>query len=224
MPSVWIRTRATKDGGRRYRVEFRLGGRESKIQGGLAARRVPDITLLKGDPTKTPTLVEAAEAWRASRVDVGEQTANMHRSSIGRIFKIAPHLRTRRIAELEVDDVTALIVGLTKGALQAGDDQEDPRRAQDNPRFPRDRPEPGQGQAGQDAEGAPRMSRRRSRSTSSGSRDACRVIMFCLPDHRRVRPQGRRTCDSRSATSTSIARPSASAPRSMPSRACLSRS
>jgi hypothetical protein len=120
VPSVWIRTRATKDGGRRYRVEFRLGGRESKIQGGLAARRVPDITLLKGDPTKTPTLVEAAEAWRASRVDVGEQTANMHRSSIGRIFKIAPHLRTRRIAELEVDDVTALIVGADQRSATSG--------------------------------------------------------------------------------------------------------
>jgi hypothetical protein len=139
VPSVWIRTRATKDGGRRYRVEFRLGGRESKIQyvgsfktrreapickawvgGGLAARRVPDITLLKGDPTKTPTLVEAAEASRASRVDVGEQTANMHRSSIGRIFKIAPHLRTRRIAELEVDDVTALIVGADQRSATSG--------------------------------------------------------------------------------------------------------
>ena len=29
MASVWITTRATKDGSRRFRVLFRLGGRES---------------------------------------------------------------------------------------------------------------------------------------------------------------------------------------------------
>ena len=30
MPSVWLRPRPTANGGRRYRVEFRLGGRESR--------------------------------------------------------------------------------------------------------------------------------------------------------------------------------------------------
>ena len=29
MPSAWISTRPTKDGGRRFRVLFRVGGRES---------------------------------------------------------------------------------------------------------------------------------------------------------------------------------------------------
>jgi integrase family protein with SAM-like domain len=51
-------------------------------------------------------------AGRSSRVDVDEQTRNMHWSSAGRIFKVAPHLRGRRIDELTVDDVAALIAAL----------------------------------------------------------------------------------------------------------------
>lgn len=62
MPSSWILTRQTKNGGRRYRVLYRLGGRETPqayggtftrkedaltrkrwIDGELAALRVPDV-------------------------------------------------------------------------------------------------------------------------------------------------------------------------------------
>jgi hypothetical protein len=97
MPSAWIRTRATKDGGKRYRVEFRLGGRESKIQyaasfktrrlanicvgwveGELAARRVPDLGQLSAEAPVAPTVREAADRWRASRVDVEESTQIFH--------------------------------------------------------------------------------------------------------------------------------------------------
>jgi hypothetical protein len=91
--SVWIRTRKTKAGETRHRVEFRVGGRDSKtrfagsfktkrlavlraawLERELAEHRVPDVTFLDVEAVKMPTLGEASEAWRASRVDVDEDT------------------------------------------------------------------------------------------------------------------------------------------------------
>src|SRR4051794_21351105 len=116
MASVWIAARRTKDGGIRRRVEFRAGGRDSRIQyggtfktlreatarrnyitGELAAKREPDLRHVEAESAKSPTLGDATEAWRASRVDVVEQTGNSHRSSVGRIWIGAPHLRAKRI-------------------------------------------------------------------------------------------------------------------------------
>ena len=70
MPSVWITTRATARGGKRYRVMYRLGGRESMpryggtfstrrealvrktwVMGELAAMRVPDHRLVADHAT-----------------------------------------------------------------------------------------------------------------------------------------------------------------------------
>ena len=59
-----------------------------------------------------PTLREASERWRESRIDVEVPTSNMHHSAFARIFKIAPALPGRRINEITVDDVTALITAL----------------------------------------------------------------------------------------------------------------
>jgi integrase len=128
---AWIRKRRTKDGKLRHIVEYRLGGRETKPQHGgsfkmesLARKRrdwiagqlvigvAPDLAAVAVEHPKAPTLLEATETWRASRVDVVEQTGNMHVSSIGRIWKVAPELRTRRVDELTVADVTALIAAL----------------------------------------------------------------------------------------------------------------
>jgi integrase len=127
VPSAWIERR-----GDRYRVRFRVGGHETEkryggtfkrlrdaerrrrwVEGELAALRVPDIrTLRAAEAAKAPTLAEAAEAWRQSRVDVAEQTQNMHRSAFERIFTVAPKLRTRRIDELTAADVGDLIGAL----------------------------------------------------------------------------------------------------------------
>lgn len=82
MANVWIRTRPTKGGGKRYRVEYRLGGRESSsryggsfrtmreaktrrdwIAGELAALRLPDLRLLH-ERVLRPTLAEAAQRWQ----------------------------------------------------------------------------------------------------------------------------------------------------------------
>jgi integrase len=132
MASVWIRERMRKTG-KRWVVEYRLGGRETKprwagsfskqrlatlrhawIEAELAAGRVPDLSMIDVEPPKAPTLYEATEAWRTSRVDVVEQTGNMHTSAVGRIWKVAPQLRERRIDELTVDDVVALIAALAQ--------------------------------------------------------------------------------------------------------------
>ena len=130
MASVWIRPRPTKKG-ISYRVEYRTGGRESRtqfggafrtrrlatlraawIEGELAAHRIPDVTLLKSERPTVPTLEDAAIRWRKSRIDVVEETGNMHRSAFVRIFRVAPELRTRRIDDLTVDDATALVAAL----------------------------------------------------------------------------------------------------------------
>jgi integrase len=138
MSSAWVERRATASG-TRYRVKFRVGGRESTpryagafrsmreatvrrnwVAGELAAMRVPDVSLLDQEPVRPPTLAEAADAWRASRVDVVDQTQNMHRSAIGRIWNIAPQLRSRRLDELGYEDVAALVAALVAKGYKRG--------------------------------------------------------------------------------------------------------
>jgi integrase len=136
MASAWIKRRRTASG-RRYRVEFRLGGRATRVRyggsfktmrlarvrrdyivGELVALRVPDLDVLSVEPPQAPTLAEAADRWRASRVDVVEQTSNMHRSAFARIFKVAPKLSSRRVDELSVDDVAALVAALVEASYK----------------------------------------------------------------------------------------------------------
>jgi integrase len=122
MASSWIITRTTNAGERRYRVEFRLGGREAPtryagsfrtkrealerkawVAGELAARRVPEVRF--SEPRRAPTLVEAYERWAASRVDVSPATATYQRSAIRR----AKSLLGQRLDEISADDVAALV-------------------------------------------------------------------------------------------------------------------
>jgi integrase len=126
--SAWIKTRATRDGGKRYRVEYRLGGRESKpiyagsfrtlreatvrknwITAELVAMRVPDLRLLAAEPVKTRTLTEAAAAWRATRIDVAESTGIFHRTALNRALDV---LGDRRVDSLTTDDVVGLVAAL----------------------------------------------------------------------------------------------------------------
>jgi integrase len=126
--SVWIRVRPTKDGGKRYRVEFRLGGREARIRyggsfatkreatirvgwiaGELAARRVPELGI-PAEPAAASTLREAARRWQESRVDVAENTRLQHRSAVRMIL---PLLGDRRVDAITAADVADLVVALT---------------------------------------------------------------------------------------------------------------
>lgn len=123
MASTWITTRTTKHGGRRFRVEYRLGGREAPttyggsfatkrealarkqwIAGELAQLRPPNISRLAAEP-KALTLEAAAKRWQASRVDVSPATATYHRSALNR----ARALHGRRVDEISADDVAELV-------------------------------------------------------------------------------------------------------------------
>ncbi len=128
MPSVWIERRDTPHGRTRYLVKYRLGGRESAhryagsfatqrealarsrwVAGELAAMRVPHRRELEHATAEAPTLVEAGERWRASRVDVTEGTAIGHRVQLNRVL---PRLGSRRVDEITPADVAELVTAL----------------------------------------------------------------------------------------------------------------
>jgi integrase len=131
MPSSWVRRRPTRGGGTRYRVEFRVGGRESRpryagsfvtmreaknrrdwVAGELANMRVPDVGLLAAEPVRAPTITEACARWRESRVDVTESTRVLHRVALGRVI---PILGSKRVDEVTVADVNMMVAELAKG-------------------------------------------------------------------------------------------------------------
>ncbi len=128
MPSTWVERRETAAGSTRYVVKYRLGGRESAhryagsfatkrdalarrgwVAGELAAMRIPDISSLQIARTRSPTVAEACERWRAARVDVADATRVLHRVALGRVL---PILGQSRLDELTVADVNALVVEL----------------------------------------------------------------------------------------------------------------
>ena len=122
-------SRTTTSGARRFRVEWRAGGREAKtryggsfktkreaderkrwIRGELAARRVPDLSSLETE-TKAPTLTEAAERWFASRVDVAPNTKLQHRSAMRNLLAV---LGSERVDRITPEDVSELVAELGK--------------------------------------------------------------------------------------------------------------
>jgi integrase len=122
--SSWIERRSSSDG-TRYRVRFRLGGRESKriyggsfetmrearsrrawIDGEFAARRVPDLAVLV-EPEAAPLLRDVAKRWQASRVDVRESTLVQHRTALGRVLPVLGDRRVDAIAAADVADLVA---------------------------------------------------------------------------------------------------------------------
>jgi integrase len=129
MASVWLTTRTTGAGEKRYRVEFRLGGREAPtryggsfptkreaderkrwVAGELAARRVPDLGSLE-TASQSPTLAEAAERWFASRVDVAPNTKLQHRSAMRNLLAV---LGSEQVDRIMPDDVSELVTQLSE--------------------------------------------------------------------------------------------------------------
>jgi integrase len=123
MPSAWIERRPAKSGVR-FRVEYRLGGRESAsryagsfptkrealirkawVAGELAALRVPDLSAL-AEPVALPTLREKAAEWQATRTDVRASTVVQHQTALGRVV---PLLGARSFDSITVDDVQDLV-------------------------------------------------------------------------------------------------------------------
>src|SRR6187551_3844717 len=110
----------------RYRVLYRLGGRESRaryagsfatkaqalarkrwVDGELAALRVPDLAVLV-EPKPAPTLRAIAERWTASRVDVSDATLTYHRSALNR----AEPLMARPADSITAADIAELVAQL----------------------------------------------------------------------------------------------------------------
>jgi hypothetical protein len=115
MASTWIRTRTARDGSKRYRVEFRTGGRESRpryagsfrtrrealarkawVTVELANMRVPD-TRLVAEP-QAATVRQVAARWQASRVDVSAGTAQTYKVALGRLL---PRLGDRAVEQVD---------------------------------------------------------------------------------------------------------------------------
>src|SRR5580765_2419722 len=115
MPSVWIRTRTTKNGSKRFLVEYRPGGREATVRHGgsfgtkrlatiraaaiereLAALRMPTL-MLTCVQSATPTFETAARAWQESRLDIAASTRDQHRIQLD---KLLPLIGTRPIDRL----------------------------------------------------------------------------------------------------------------------------
>lgn len=132
MASAWIERRES-GAGVRYRVRFRLGGRESVpryagsfatmrearirrdwVAGELAALRVPDTRFI-GASVSSPTLESVAEEWQASRVDVAEGTAATHRVNLRRFL---PILGDQQLDEIEPSHVAQLVSELHEKGLK----------------------------------------------------------------------------------------------------------
>lgn len=132
--SSWIVRRARASGGVSYRVEFRLGGRDTRIRyggsfgtkrealarrqwidGELAAMRVPNLAAVSAiQHAEVVTVRTAAAAWQASRVDVSIGTATTHRTALARVL---PRIGSAAVAELDARDVAALVAQLHAAGL-----------------------------------------------------------------------------------------------------------
>lgn len=130
MPSAWVEKRSTKSG-TRYRVEFRLGGRETRsryagsfktkreadarrtwITRELANMRVPVISHKAADVVTVRTL---AERWKASRIDAAAGTVATYDVALGRIL---PRLGTKPADQLEAQHVADMVAELHAAGLK----------------------------------------------------------------------------------------------------------
>jgi hypothetical protein len=121
--SAWVE-RVPTASGVRYKVRYRVGGRETAkryggtfrtmkeakqrrdwINGELSAMRVPNLAALE-QPAAAPTVAQVAERWKASRVDVEENTRLQHRSAVGNML---PLIGNRTVDSLTVADVAELV-------------------------------------------------------------------------------------------------------------------
>jgi hypothetical protein len=121
--------------GERWLVRYRLGGRESRIRygglfstlreararrdwitGELAAMRVPDFAALAA-VDRAPlaeTVRSAAEAWRASRLDVAAGTDATYAVALGRIL---PALGALELDRLDARRIARFVAELAEGGL-----------------------------------------------------------------------------------------------------------
>lgn len=118
--SVHVQRVTLRSGAVRYHVRYRLGGREARqryagsfrtrreaeararwVAGELAAMRVPDVRALAAVSERV-TLVEAARRWQESRIDIAENTRNVHRKSLVHVLAAFGEREPESIAPAEV--------------------------------------------------------------------------------------------------------------------------
>jgi integrase len=99
-----------------FDLKTHANARKNWIVGELAARRIPDLRSLEQAPT-APTVAEAAERWRASRIDASEGTRTVHRVAMNRVL---PILGSRRIDDLTAADVADLVTKLAADGKKRG--------------------------------------------------------------------------------------------------------
>jgi integrase len=129
--SVWLTIRTTGAGAKRFRVEFRAGGREAPIlyagsfktlreandrkrwiSGELAARRVPDLRFAA---ETTVTVRQLANRWKASRVDVSAGTMQTYEVALGRLL---PRFGDTPVERLDAQTVADLVAELHAAGLK----------------------------------------------------------------------------------------------------------
>lgn len=114
----------------RYRVRYRLGGRDApRLRGGtfrtlreartrrdwiageIAAMRVPDLTLIVDVDVAPVTLRQVAETWRRSRVDVSDGTDATYAVNLSRFLPRLGHLEPGKLTAGDVTDLVAHLTG-----------------------------------------------------------------------------------------------------------------
>jgi integrase len=132
MASAWVRRVQLPSGTARYRVVYRLGGREApRLYGGsfrtrreaderqrwlageLAARRVPDLR--HSEETPAVRLRQLAKRWKAARVDVAAGTLQTYEVALGRLL---PRLGDRPVERIDAQAVADLIGELHAAGLK----------------------------------------------------------------------------------------------------------
>jgi integrase len=122
-------------GATRWHVLYRLGGRSTSVRyggsfkakrdaetrrdwvrGEFAAQRVPDLALLAA-PDLRPTFADAAEHWRASRIDATDATRVVHRVALQRAM---PLLGELALDEITTDDGIRLVASLSDAGAKRG--------------------------------------------------------------------------------------------------------
>jgi integrase len=140
MPTLTIRTRTTSTGAKRFDVRYRLGGyaypvehggtfqtkkeaklRRDLIAGELAAGRNPTLVLTatRTPAPKTKTLVEWADQYRTSRIDLAEESTKNLGSHLKRILPTFGERDPQTIAWGEIQEwVASVAVELKPGSVK----------------------------------------------------------------------------------------------------------
>jgi integrase len=137
MASAFIVPRDTKDGARKYHVRFRLGGRAYPVEHGgafitlkeararrdlvageLAAGRNPRVLLAAmAEKPLVRTFEETAEAYRVSRVDIGDETRKTMHSHLLRLNATFSGRDPASITPAEVQEWIAANMDLKPASL-----------------------------------------------------------------------------------------------------------